>query len=50
MQGFWPQLRAGYQFWPFVTLLNLSVVPFKHRALVGSVAGLVWGIILSLMY
>ncbi|CEJ94474.1 hypothetical protein VHEMI10001 [[Torrubiella] hemipterigena] len=50
MKNFWPQLAAGYSFWPFVTLFNFTVVPFKHRALVGSFAGLLWGVFLSLMY
>ncbi|KAL7962748.1 hypothetical protein V8C34DRAFT_269758 [Trichoderma compactum] len=45
---FWPMLIAGYRVWPLVGLLNMSVVPFDYRQLVGSMAGLVWGILLSL--
>ncbi|KAL7923532.1 hypothetical protein ACQKWADRAFT_52200 [Trichoderma austrokoningii] len=45
---FWPMLIAGYRVWPIVGLLNLSVVPFDYRQLVGSTAGLFWGIYLSL--
>ncbi|KAL6903010.1 hypothetical protein GGI43DRAFT_329802 [Trichoderma evansii] len=45
---FWPMLIAGYRVWPIVGLLNLSVVPFDYRQLVGSIAGLFWGIFLSL--
>ncbi|KAL7947393.1 hypothetical protein V8C42DRAFT_317652 [Trichoderma barbatum] len=45
---FWPMLIAGYRVWPLVGLLNLSVVPFDYRQLVGSTAGLFWGIFLSL--
>jgi hypothetical protein len=41
-------LIAGYRVWPIVGLLNLSVVPFDYRQLVGSIAGLFWGIFLSL--
>jgi hypothetical protein len=48
VQDFWPMLIAGYRVWPIVGLLNLSVVPFDYRQLVGSVAGLFWGIFLSL--
>ncbi|KAK4073405.1 uncharacterized protein Triagg1_5231 [Trichoderma aggressivum f. europaeum] len=35
---FWPMLIAGYRVWPLVGLLNLSVVPFDYRQLVGSTA------------
>lgn len=41
-------LFAGYRVWPVVCLLNLVVVPFDHRQLVGSIAGLGWGVFLSL--
>ncbi|KAK6446443.1 hypothetical protein FP744_10002693 [Trichoderma asperellum] len=47
-RDFWPMLVAGYRVWPIVGLLNLSVVPFDYRQLVGSIAGLFWGIFLSL--
>ncbi|TFB00973.1 Protein sym1 [Trichoderma ghanense] len=47
-RDFWPMLIAGYRVWPIVGLLNLSVVPFDYRQLVGSTAGLFWGIFLSL--
>ncbi len=40
---------AGYKFWPIVTLLNLIVVPVEQRMLVGGLAGLVWGVYLSLL-
>lgn len=42
-------LVAGYKFWPFVTLLNLVVVPVEQRMLVGGLAGLAWGVYVSLM-
>lgn len=41
-------LVAGYKFWPMVCLLNLVMVPMEYRALVGNVAGLFWGIVMSL--
>lgn len=47
-QDFWPMLFAGYRVWPLVCLLNLVVVPFDYRQLVGSIAGLGWGVFLSL--
>jgi hypothetical protein len=42
-------IMAGYKFWPMVTLLNLIVVPVEQRMLVGGLAGLVWGVYLSLL-
>ena len=47
-QDFWPMLSAGYSFWPLITLLNLVVVPFDQRALVGNTAGLLWGTYMTL--
>lgn len=41
-------LFAGYKFWPLVTLTNLIVVPVERRMFVGGLAGLVWGIYISL--
>ena len=41
-------LMAGYKFWPVVTLVNLVIVPFDQRMLVGGLAGLAWGIYVSL--
>ncbi|KAM6477232.1 hypothetical protein HDV62DRAFT_213184 [Trichoderma sp. SZMC 28011] len=48
ISDFWPMLFAGYRVWPIVCLLNLVVVPFDYRQLVGSIAGLGWGVFLSL--
>ncbi|UKZ82101.1 hypothetical protein TrVFT333_009885 [Trichoderma virens FT-333] len=48
ISDFWPMLFAGYRVWPLVCLLNLVVVPFDYRQLVGSIAGLGWGVFLSL--
>ncbi|KIW92674.1 uncharacterized protein Z519_06521 [Cladophialophora bantiana CBS 173.52] len=48
-KDFFPMLIAGYKFWPIVTILNLVVVPVEHRMLVGGLAGLAWGVYVSLM-
>lgn len=42
-------LLAGYKFWPFITLLNLTVIPVEQRMLVGNLAGLAWGVFVNLM-
>lgn len=34
--------------WPMVTLLNLVVIPFEYRMLVGNTAGVVWGVYMNL--
>ncbi|KAK3069881.1 hypothetical protein LTR53_011443 [Teratosphaeriaceae sp. CCFEE 6253] len=47
--GFWPMLRAGQRLWPFVSVAQFTVVPFEWRTLVGSMVGLVWGVMLALM-
>ncbi len=41
-------IMAGYKFWPWVSLLNLTVVPVEQRMFVGGLAGVVWGIYISL--
>ena len=41
-------IMAGYKFWPLVTLTNLTIVPFDQRMFVGGLAGLAWGIYVSL--
>lgn len=47
---FWPLMVAGYRLWPVVSLLSYSVLSsVESRALLGSIAGLIWGIYLSLM-
>lgn len=49
-QDFWPMMSAGWRLWPFVSLANYSVVKtVEARQFVGSCAGLVWGIYLSLI-
>ncbi len=49
-KDFWPMLLSSYKLWPFICLINLTIVPFKYRVLVGSAAGLAWGVYINLMY
>ncbi|KIV86529.1 hypothetical protein PV11_02136 [Exophiala sideris] len=48
-KDFYPMLLAGYKFWPLVTLVNLVLVPVEQRMLIGGLAGLAWGVYVSLM-
>ncbi|CZT15678.1 related to integral membrane protein, Mpv17/PMP22 family [Ramularia collo-cygni] len=48
-EQFWPMTFAGQKLWPAVSILSFTVVPFEYRMLFGSVAGLFWGIYLSLV-
>ena len=41
-------LLAGYKLWPMVCLLNLAVVPFEYRMIVGNTAAFGWGVYMSL--
>jgi hypothetical protein len=45
---FWPILTAGWRLWPAVSLINFTLVDsVEGRNLVGSSAGVVWGIYMS---
>jgi hypothetical protein len=45
---FWPILKAGWRLWPAVSLINFTLVDsVEGRNLVGSSAGVVWGIYMS---
>ncbi|KAK9581242.1 hypothetical protein V6Z92_008329 [Aspergillus fumigatus] len=46
---FWPIMFAGFKLWPFVSILNFTVVPADKRLLVGSLFGVIWAVYLSLM-
>ncbi|KAF7717697.1 Uncharacterized protein PECH_002922 [Penicillium ucsense] len=48
-EEFWPIMTAGFKLWPFVSILNFTVVPVEQRLLVGSLFGVVWAVYLSLM-
>jgi hypothetical protein len=46
---FWPFVVAGWKLWPLVSVINFVFVKTVNgRNLVGSLAGVVWGIYLSL--
>jgi hypothetical protein len=46
---FWPLVKAGWRLWPFVSLVNFAFVKtIIGRNLVGSLAGVVWGVYVSL--
>ncbi|KAL3471773.1 hypothetical protein BJX99DRAFT_236793 [Aspergillus californicus] len=49
LNDFWPIMLAGLKLWPFVSILNFTVIPADKRLLVGNLFGVVWGIYLSLM-
>lgn len=47
---FMPIMSAGWRFWPFVSLFNFVVVKsVEVRNLVGSLAGMAWGVYMSLV-
>ncbi|EAW08736.1 Mpv17/PMP22 family protein [Aspergillus clavatus NRRL 1] len=46
---FVPIMLAGLKLWPFVSVLNFTVVPADKRLLVGSLFGVIWAVYLSLM-
>lgn len=47
---FWPIMSAGWKLWPFVSAFNFVVVKsVEMRNLVGALAGVVWGIYMSLV-
>ncbi|TQS36420.1 hypothetical protein Golomagni_03132, partial [Golovinomyces magnicellulatus] len=47
---FWPVMTAGWKLWPAISAINFGVVKtVKGRTLIGSFAGMAWGIYLSLI-
>lgn len=47
---FLPIMKAGWRLWPFVSLFNFAVVrSVEVRNLVGSLAGVGWGVYMSLV-
>lgn len=42
-------MTAALKMWPFVSVLNFTVVPPSQRLLVGSLFGVIWGVYLSLV-
>lgn len=41
-------MAAGYKLWPFVSVLNHTLIPVEQRTVVGSLVGLGWGVFLAL--
>ncbi len=49
-EEFWPIISAGWRLWPFVSLLNFTFgKSVQGRNLVGGLAGVGWGVYLSLV-
>lgn len=48
-EQFWPMIFAGQKLWPLVSILCFTLVPLQYRMLVGNVAGVIWGVYLSLV-
>lgn len=47
---FWGLLKASWAFWPFVSLINFALLKtVSARNLMGSLAGLGWGIYMSMI-
>ncbi|SPQ19058.1 5c5aca05-7299-4c69-b917-73157ee039aa [Thermothielavioides terrestris] len=46
---FWDLIRAGWRFWPLVSLVNyVFLTSVGARSLAGALAGLAWGVYISL--
>jgi protein Mpv17 len=49
-QDFWALMWAGWKLWPAVSAINFTVVKsVQTRNLVGSLAGMIWTVYLSLI-
>ncbi|POR33272.1 Mpv17/PMP22 family protein [Tolypocladium paradoxum] len=47
---FWPLVGAGARFWPVVSIVNFTLVKtVEGRNLVGAVAGVAWGVYMSMV-
>lgn len=47
---FWGMMTASWRFWPFVSLINFTFVKsVEGRNLVGGLAGMLWGIYMTLV-
>ena len=47
---FWEILTAGWKFWPLISVANYTMVKtVQMRGLVGSFAGVLWGVYMSLV-
>jgi protein Mpv17 len=49
-QDFWGLVIAGWRLWPLVSIVNFAVLrSVQSRQLLGGVAGVAWGVYLSLI-
>lgn len=49
-EEFWPIMSAGWKLWPLVSAVNYTLVKsVEGRSLLGNLAGMAWGVYLSLM-
>ena len=49
MDDYPERVVVGFAFWPFVSLLNFTLVPRRFHLLVLNLAGFLWGVISSSM-
>ncbi len=49
MDDYPERVVVGFAFWPFVSLLNFTLVPRRFHLLVLNLAGFLWGVISSYM-
>lgn len=48
-EEFWPLVLAGSKLWPFVSLVNFTLIKsVQGRNLLGALAGVIWGIYICL--
>lgn len=48
-EEFWPLITAGYKLWPFISLINFTLIKsVQGRNLLGALAGVVWGVYICL--
>lgn len=45
--NFWQTLKANWCCWPFINLINFSIIPLQYRVLFKNFAALFWNIYLS---
>ena len=42
-------MKDGWRFWPAVSIVMFTAVPFKRRMLAGNLVSMLWNIYLSLV-
>lgn len=45
--NFWPAMKADWAIWPFITFVNLRMVPLQFQTLVVNVCGVGWNLYLA---